>query len=197
MYIQICNLCVNACIWNFKKKKCLSQPWGTALTKAVPNPPLLPCINLLTWPEPFQEAIFKNIMLWNPTWLRRNGKIVYWGEHDPLGGNRRNVDEAVILTLAGSSTLTFPILSQTRFSSFFIGLSLLSSLLPWICWPTTRFLHNSCPLCPSKVGVALTLCLWWGASPLCLPCFPSLLLSHFSRFCELDFVIILPTVDPQ
>lgn len=48
MYIQICNLCVNACIWNFKKKKCLSQPWDTALTKAVPNPPLLPCINLLT-----------------------------------------------------------------------------------------------------------------------------------------------------
>lgn len=128
-------------------------------------------------------------MLWNPTWLRRNGKIVYWGEHDPLGGNRRNVDEAVILTLAGSLMLTFPILSQACFSSFFIGLSLLSSLLPWICWPTTRFLHNSCPLCPSKVGVALTLCLWWGASPLCLPRFPSLLLSHFSRFCELDFVI--------
>lgn len=98
-------------------------------------------------------------MLWNPTWLRRNGKIVYWGEHDPLGGNRRNVDEAVILTLAGSLMLTFPILSQARFSSFFIGLSLLSSLLPWICWPTTRFLHNSCPLCPSKVGVALPLCL--------------------------------------
>lgn len=28
---------------------------------------------------------------------------------------------------------------------------------PWICWPTTRLVHNSCPLCPAKVGVALAL----------------------------------------
>lgn len=73
---------------------------------------------------------------------------------------------------------------------------------PWICWPTTRLVYNSCPLCPAKVGVALALPLLRAFGLGCISflsstCLSLPLQSHFSWFCKLDFVTFLPTVDPR
>lgn len=101
------------------------QPRGAVLTKAVSNPPLLPCDKSanLTWP--FARCFVKRRMPWNlGCW--EETKIVYW-EDKPLGGTRRNVHEVVSLKLAGSFQAGFPQPSPPHLSSSFISLSSLSS----------------------------------------------------------------------
>lgn len=52
------------------------QPWGAVLTKAVSNPPFLPCDKSanLTWP--FARCFVNRRMPWNPWLLRRNNDCV-------------------------------------------------------------------------------------------------------------------------